>query len=677
YIFGGKNLPSPSVSSTAVHPCDNHFNPELIPLLRNSYLGFSIDSGLALIRKGELTIVSGAPRGGYSGQVAFLRPDPRAKRHLSVELVLSGPGLASSFGYDVAVADFNGDGSRSVTLFGYSLSGNLDVDDNLYPDLAVGSLSDSVFVYRARPVVRVSSTLRVTPDKIDITKEQCDKRTCYFTAQACFSYISHPESFNPKLILNYTFEADIRKNNVRLPPRVGFLGVPRGKLELPGQDMEICTDIKLRLLRDFKDRLHSIPVSVTMSLGSSTQWTSEHVTPILDRFQPNNKVSEITLLNRGCGSDNICQSNLHLQYDFCSRQTENGKSVFRSLSGEDGVAVITPTEEDIALELTVTNWGGDDAHQTRSIISLPDTLRYSDIVSTASEPKVDCTVNDKGTLIDCGLGNPIQRDAEVTFCVMLTTSGISLSTKAVNITLQLQTTSRQDLKPVEAVAKVFFELKLQLYGLTRPSQVSFGQSLEGKSTIKSAEDIGAAVQYEFRITNLGRSLKSFTNASLNLFWPKENSAGKWLLYLSHTSSKGVQSVPCSPVNEIDHLKDVKTCTDGLRCVEIHCPLQGLDSTAMVVLHSRLWNTTFLEDYSSFNYLMITVDATLSLTNSPENTGLKSDRLSTQVKLTVFMEREIEYFTKVAWWIIFLTVIALLLLLAMMVFLLWMVNEIIS
>lgn len=93
--------------------------------------------------------------------------------------------------------------SRSVTLFGYSLSGNLDVDDNLYPDLAVGCLSDSVFVYRysklkhvemktiemrlsacflrsrARPVVRVSSTLRVTPDKIDITKEQCDKRTWY------------------------------------------------------------------------------------------------------------------------------------------------------------------------------------------------------------------------------------------------------------------------------------------------------------------------------------------------------------------------------------------------------------------------------------------------------------------------------------------------------------------
>ncbi len=72
--------------------------------------GFSTDSGLALIRKGELTIVSGAPRGGYSGQVAFLKADPAAQRSLLVEFVLSGPGLASSFGYDLAVVDLNGDG---------------------------------------------------------------------------------------------------------------------------------------------------------------------------------------------------------------------------------------------------------------------------------------------------------------------------------------------------------------------------------------------------------------------------------------------------------------------------------------------------------------------------------------------------------------------------------------
>uniref|UniRef100_A0A3Q4IH78 Uncharacterized protein n=1 Tax=Neolamprologus brichardi TaxID=32507 RepID=A0A3Q4IH78_NEOBR len=81
----------------------------VLPLRRRPE-GFSIDSGMALIRKGELTIVSGAPRGGYSGQVAFLKADPVAQRNLSVELVLSGPGLASSFGYDLAVVDLNSDG---------------------------------------------------------------------------------------------------------------------------------------------------------------------------------------------------------------------------------------------------------------------------------------------------------------------------------------------------------------------------------------------------------------------------------------------------------------------------------------------------------------------------------------------------------------------------------------
>ncbi|XP_015243122.1 PREDICTED: integrin alpha-6-like [Cyprinodon variegatus] len=262
-------------------PCEtgdiDQFNHKLIPLQRTSYLGFSVDSGMALLKQGELTIVSGAPRGGYSGQVAFMKTDPLAKRNLSVELVLSGPGLASSFGYDLAVLDLNNDGwddlavgapeffvkdgkiggavfifintegknwekivpiqlhgnadsmfglavenigdinrdgygdiavgapydnsgrvylyygspsginkkpaqvlspgLKTVSLFGYSLSGNLDMDNNDYPDLAVGSLSDHVFVFRAKPVVSFIPYLNITPSQIDTMKEGCNKRT--------------------------------------------------------------------------------------------------------------------------------------------------------------------------------------------------------------------------------------------------------------------------------------------------------------------------------------------------------------------------------------------------------------------------------------------------------------------------------------------------------------------
>uniref|UniRef100_I3J241 Integrin alpha-6 n=1 Tax=Oreochromis niloticus TaxID=8128 RepID=I3J241_ORENI len=613
------------------------FNPKLIPLKSNSYLGFSIDSGMALIRKGELTIVSGAPRGGYSGQVAFLKADPVAQRNLSVELVLSGPGLASSFGYDLAVVDLNGDGwddlavgapqffvkdgevggavyiyinnkgrnwenivpvqllghkdsmfglavenigdinqdhygdiavgapyegsglvylyygapdgvnkkpaqiissqSKKVKLFGYSLTGNLDVDDNQYPDLAVGSLSDSIFVYRARPVVTVSTSLKIAPNKIEITKKRCDE---------------------------------------------------------------------------------------------------------------------------GCGSDKICQSNLDLQYKFCSKKTQDGQDVFKSLASEDGVAVITPSDEDIALEITVTNKNGDDAHQSSLAITLPDIVRYSSYSTT--EKQVSCA--DNRMPIACDLGNPLQRDAQVTFYVMLTTSGVTLNTKLINITLQLETTSEQTIQPIQAFAKVVFELQLQVNGLAKPSQVSIGDIVKGESAIKSVDQIGNSVQYEFRITNLGRPLKHFANASLSIYWPKENSVGKWLLYLTHITNDGVHSVPCSPVDEVSPLKHVKvrkssrkrreaehkalstdgftflptkrkyktlTCSDGLNCVEIRCPLLDLDSAARIVLHSRLWNATLAEDYSSLNYLLIVVDATLTLTNAPENIGLKPDKLRTKVK----------------------------------------------
>ncbi|XP_008293636.1 integrin alpha-6-like [Stegastes partitus] len=784
----------------------DQFNLKLIPLQRNSYLGFSVDSGLALIKKGELTIVSGAPRGGYSGQVAFLKADPKAQRNLSVELVLSEPGLASSFGYDVAVVDLNGDGwedlavgapqyyvkdgvvggavylyinnegknwdkivpiklvgqkdsmfglavenigdvdqdgyediavgapydgsgrvflyygssgristkpaqvlsSKTANLFGYSLSGKLDVDDNQYPDLAVGSLSDSVFVFRARPVVSVSVSFKITPNQIDFTKEECHVRTCYFSGKVCFSYTAHRASFNSKLMLNYKFEAD--SMSTKSSPRVRFLGSSQGELELPGQGRKTCEDTKLRLLRDIKDKLHSIPVSVSVSLRSSSQTTRTSVelpslTPVLNLHQQKTTVSEIKLINTGCGSDNICQSNLQLQYRFCSKKTLNGQDVFESLASQDGVAVITPSDEDIALEITVTNTDGDDAHQSHVVIVLPDTLHYSSVVHGGeAEMQKSHTANNKETIIDRELGNPFQRDAKVTFYVILTTSGISLSTKDVNVTLQLETTSVQTIQPVQALAKVVFELELQVYGLARPSQVSLGENVLGESAIKSLDQIGTSVQFEFRITNLGRPLKSFANASLNIYWPKENSVGKWLLYLTHISSEGVQSVPCSPVNEVNPLKDLKgwraparkrreaehealstdeftflpsrrkyktlTCSDGLQCVEIRCPLLGLDSSALLVLHSRLWNATMAEDYSSLNYLNIVVDAHLSLTNSPENIGLKNETPGTKVILTVFLERKIKFLVKVAWWIIFLTVIALLLLLAFFGFLLW-------
>uniref|UniRef100_A0A669DKF4 Integrin alpha-6 n=1 Tax=Oreochromis niloticus TaxID=8128 RepID=A0A669DKF4_ORENI len=633
------------------------FNPKLIPLKSNSYLGFSIDSGMALIRKGELTIVSGAPRGGYSGQVAFLKADPVAQRNLSVELVLSGPGLASSFGYDLAVVDLNGDG---------------------WDDLAVGApqffvkdgeVGGAVYIYinnKGRnwenivPVQLLGhkdSMFGLAVENIgDINQDHYGDIAVgapYEGSGLVYLYYGAPDGVNKKpaqvnllmKLFGYSLTGNLDVDDNQYPDlAVGSLS-----------DSIFVYSKAFLFQRNIKDKLQNIPISVTVSLSS-----------IQVLFQKNSRRSRCFQITGQVNQK--YQSSKIKSFFFLVNQNMRPLSpscinFYCHSFSEDGVAVITPSDEDIALEITVTNKNGDDAHQSSLAITLPDIVRYSSY-STTAEKQVSCA--DNRMPIACDLGNPLQRDAQVTFYVMLTTSGVTLNTKLINITLQLETTSEQTIQPIQAFAKVVFELQLQVNGLAKPSQVSIGDIVKGESAIKSVDQIGNSVQYEFRITNLGRPLKHFANASLSIYWPKENSVGKWLLYLTHITNDGVHSVPCSPVDEVSPLKHVKvrkschsrkrreaehkalstdgftflptkrkyktlTCSDGLNCVEIRCPLLDLDSAARIVLHSRLWNATLAEDYSSLNYLLIVVDATLTLTNAPENIGLKPDKLRTKVK----------------------------------------------
>lgn len=96
----------------------------------------------------------------------------------------------------------------------------------------------------------------------------------------------------------------------------------------------------------------------------------------------------------------------------------------------------------------------------------------------------------------------------------------------------------------------------------------------------------------------------------------------------------------------------------MRCVNIRCPLRGLDSKASLVLRSRLWNSTFLEvwlcpppprenlllprtfvalltrlvfsqEYSKLNYLDILVRASIDVTAAAQN--IKLPHAGTQVR----------------------------------------------
>lgn len=56
-----------------------------------------------------MTVVAGAPRANHSGAVVFLRKGDQTSNIMEKDYILEGEGLASSFGYALAVLDLNGD----------------------------------------------------------------------------------------------------------------------------------------------------------------------------------------------------------------------------------------------------------------------------------------------------------------------------------------------------------------------------------------------------------------------------------------------------------------------------------------------------------------------------------------------------------------------------------------
>uniref|UniRef100_A0A6Q2YBA3 Integrin alpha-2 domain-containing protein n=1 Tax=Esox lucius TaxID=8010 RepID=A0A6Q2YBA3_ESOLU len=642
-------------------------NPAKIPVPDSSYLGFSLDSGNAITKKDQLTIVAGAPRANHSGAVVLLKT-VLSTNLLEKEYILEGEGLASSFGYDLTVVDLNADGwqdivvgapqyfekdkkvggaiyvyinkngdwnmvkptridgtedsmfglavenlgdlnmdnyndiavgapytkeggkvfiyhgsadglittptqvlsgSAGTKLFGYSLAGNMDLDMNSYPDLAVGSLSDSVFwcpsLYNTLFLHLVFSLFTGVKYAIQVEEERRKRGL-------------------PSRVTISTDSINEQDFNVT------------GVLSLTGQGNMKCVSAKVKLLVNFR--------------------------------------------KEGCGSDNVCQSKLKLQHRFCYKEPNTDE--FSPLKVTDNVTVVSlSVQKDIALEITVTNENGDDAHEATLVASLPSTLTYS--ADYSAERQVICKANTNGSQAVCDLGNPFKRNSWVKFYIILSTAGIPLDTTDLEIDLQLGTTSVQDPVEVKAKAKVEIELQLSLTGLAKPSQVYFSGEAKGESAMKTEGDVGSLIEFEFRMINLGRALKTYGTSYLIINWPKETMEGKWILYLMKMNAQGLGQITCSPESEINPhtlkeessnsrkrraTKETKpsegtisallnkerksatlSCGDGAKCVEIRCPLHDLDSNAVILLRSRLWNTTFLEVKHTYMRLFYCIDET--------------------------------------------------------------------
>ncbi|KAM6106291.1 integrin alpha-7 [Pterocles gutturalis] len=643
-----------------------------------------------------------------------------------------------------------------VTAFGYSLSGGLDVDGNLYPDLLVGSLSDTVVLYRARPVVHVSRNVSLLPPNIDLEQSNCQHQegVCV-DVRACFSYTASPPSYSPRLVLEYVLDADTERRRRGQPPRVTFLArrpadpehQSSGTVELPRQHARACVTATFQLHDSIRDKLRPIAVTLTygiqgagtapqsrgtsrrsrgvspQSRGVSPQsWgtsrrsrgaTLPPLPPVLSPQQPSTHRTEVHFLKQGCGDDKICQSNLQLRFQFCARL---GDADFQPLPrGEDGTATFAMSDQkDVALEIHVTNLpsdaaqpqrDGDDAHEATLTATFPPELPYAALRPydgrVPSDKPVVCLANQNGSQVECELGNPLKRGAQVRFFLILSTVGITLQTTDLAVELALSTISEQPgLEPVVARARVVIELPLSVTGVAVPPRLFFGGVVLGESAVRRESQVGSAVRIEVTVSNRGQSLRTLGSAFLTLLWPHELPSGKWLLYpLSlELAAPGGPPAACTPAANplrlaleppggaepaeepvpgswwvpapAERRRNVTLdCAQGTaRCLPFRCPLHSFERAAVLTARGRLWNGTFLEEFLAVTLVELIVRASVSVTSSIKNLVLRD--ASTQIPISIHLDPGAAVAGGVPWWVVLLAMLAGILVLALLVFVLW-------
>ncbi|XP_041829357.1 integrin alpha-3b isoform X2 [Melanotaenia boesemani] len=609
------------------------------------------------------------------------------------------------------VIEGNSVSNGTFKTFGYSISGGMDMDDNSYPDILVGSLDDHIALLRARPVIHLTKNFTAEPKIVD--PNQCTENKPCITVTMCMSFTlsNGNKNFKRNITVDYTVEADIKTRS----PRIRFQnsgGTYTGSMSLPSST-SICHTLKLTVMKGLKDKLEPVVFSLNMALQQQQPKVRRSLQnldsfPVLSQDQ---KLTEKTEINfqKECGSDNKCTSNLQLKAQFVDEQTRpyprQGK--FQVLKFSSNMK--------LRLQVNVTNFPSpgrlaEDAHQAMLNVTIPGVLTYA--AFRPVDGRFECQSGD-GAVI-CDLGNPLKGNEEVSLQLWFETSGIDLYTKEVKSQLLLSTLSEQsDLSPV-TVGLVIENTILPSFSVANPVvRTKFGGTVMGESAMGSTSDVGSLVEFTFNVDMRGQPLGDMGSLAVEFEWPLEVANGKWLLYLTKIVVRGESEMECDPPGEVVNMLNltlseskpkrkkrqiteddteetiqqliidpqaaitlrrhkeshVLDCSQGtLKCVTFTCPLLNMTTSAQIYVRSRLWNSTMLEDYSNALTVKVKGQATLKLiTDKPT---IKMESQSTTFTVEIDPEEELETPYELPLWIIISAAVAGILLLGIIILILW-------
>lgn len=602
-------------------------------------------------------------------------------------------------------------GTEGFKTFGYSINGGMDMDDNSYPDIVVGSLDDRIALLRSRPVIHLTKDITVEPKIVD--PHQCENQAC-ITATVCMSFTLSNGNKNFKRAINvkYTIEADM---DTRKSSRVVFQDNNSDSytdvLPLTASQRD-CKTLKLNVVTPLRDKLEPVVFSLSVSINEQKP-KARRALQNLDAypiFSQEQKLTQRTEINfqKECGTDNTCTSNLQLTAEY----TDEKEHPYPR-QGNSQVFQYNSDIKLIWLLVEVTNFpapgnvGGEDAHQAELNVTIPQALKYSGI--RPKDTHVERSV--EGTLI-CDLGNPLKGNSKTSLLLIFETSGIDLYTREVISQLQLSTVSEQsDLTPVSVGLLIETTIRPS-FSIAKPLvQTQFGGVVKGESAMVNSSDVGSLVEFTFNVNVGGQSLGDLATLAVEFNWPFEVNNGKWLLYLTKITVTTNTETECSPGDIVNPLNltlsqgskkrvrrqvvvddennqpmiiepqaaitlhapkkesYVLDCEKGTaQCQTFTCPLLNMTNSAKIHVRSRLWNSTMLEDYQNALRVEVWGHTFLKLITDKPTIKMETQKVEFRVQIDPVEDVEAQY--ELPLWIIISAAVAGIVLLGIIILILW-------
>ncbi|XP_071812429.1 integrin alpha-4-like isoform X3 [Apostichopus japonicus] len=611
-----------------------------------------------------------------------------------------------------------------VKTLGISVHGGVDMDGNLYPDVAVGAYeNDTAYLFKAKPIVDITAWLEINPQSLDPGEKGCDLRgemhACV-ELTACFKFSGVSATFG--LDIEYSIEVDTENTKAGIDSRF-FLTDEKmilinKTIKVQSENVRQCDGIVVAYLSNkARDFLTPVLMKLTYDVFKYEVQTSVRgdepylfaggLPPVIHSHNCGaQNVTEKVRFTQNCGSDAICKTDIEV-------------SLEAELPGYKDDELILGASRSVHFNAKIDN-NGEDAHQAVLNVYHPTDVKFERVeveavtcLPLADQRGVPCTAEvavtclpsmdrsgDSG-LLECSLGNPMNANNSATLRLQFDVSNISWSQeREINITMVVYTESMEaeeekanNMK--QLIIRVIVMADVGVIGKSQPESIYYGYNATttGESNQEAADKlrldqamkavslfyehngdetrfnqshIGPGFNHEFQMEPSNKGVCNKPRI-LELQRNRENEAyvTQDLSKIPYAEDKKSSQQPATADDSRQFGCDIAECVD-LLC-KIFPPFER-DDLVKITVDMLLWEHTLVTGKFDFVELVSTgggkSDDPANIHNQPE--GHEAD--SVQISTLAYTGTMGTMPTK--WWVILLAIILGMLFLMAAVGLLW-------